>query len=205
MTLPASLTKSPAVKRRPNGEGVELSGPAGPTATAPTANAWSVGGFAAAPGQINGIQSVADIFRLTGVVVLAGLQAPTASQSALIMRPGEQELMMCQRYYYRRDHISGDWVSTLQAYTASLASGPLFAFPTRMRVSPTGLTVTPPPAFQLVTAAGVGLDANVSGVINTTPDAAYVSGVGIPTASLVAGNATLFTSKGSTHTFDARL
>jgi hypothetical protein len=38
-------------------------------------------------------------FSLTGVVVLPGIYAPTAAQSPLIMRPYDQELLTCQRYY----------------------------------------------------------------------------------------------------------
>jgi hypothetical protein len=38
---------------------------------------------------------------ITGVVVLPGTQAPTAAQSPLIMRPFDQELVTCQRYWQR--------------------------------------------------------------------------------------------------------
>jgi hypothetical protein len=36
---------------------------------------------------------------IAGVVVLPGIYAPTAAQSPLIMRPYDQELVTCQRYY----------------------------------------------------------------------------------------------------------
>jgi len=36
---------------------------------------------------------------ITGLVVLPGVEVPSAARSALIMRPLDQELMMCKRYY----------------------------------------------------------------------------------------------------------
>jgi hypothetical protein len=55
--------------------------------------------YLAAPGQVNGVTATSDAFRITGVVVLPGIAAPTAAQSPLIMRPYDQELMTCKRYY----------------------------------------------------------------------------------------------------------
>ena len=72
---------------------------AGSTYVAPSANTWSAGAFHAAPGQVNGADSTSNAFRITGVVVLPGTQAPTAAQSPMIMRPFDQELVTCQRYY----------------------------------------------------------------------------------------------------------
>jgi hypothetical protein len=40
-------------------------------------------------------------FSITGVVVLPGIEAPTAAQSPLIMRPFDQELLTCRRYFQR--------------------------------------------------------------------------------------------------------
>ena len=42
-------------------------------------------------------------FSITGVTVLPGTQAPTAAQSPNIMRPYDQELVTCQRYWCRFD------------------------------------------------------------------------------------------------------
>ena len=73
----------------------------GPTfSTAP--NVWTNGNFIAATGTTNGIAATSDVFLITGVVVLPGSQAPTAAQSPLVMRPYDQELVMCQRYWQRR-------------------------------------------------------------------------------------------------------
>jgi hypothetical protein len=71
----------------------------GSTNTAPSANSWLTGDYFAAPGQINGVAATSDAFRLTGVVVLPGIEAPSAERSPLIMRPYDQELVTCQRYF----------------------------------------------------------------------------------------------------------
>jgi len=52
-------------------------------ATSATTNLWAAA---------NGIY-------LTGVVILPGIEAPSAARSPLIMRPYDQELLTCQRYY----------------------------------------------------------------------------------------------------------
>jgi hypothetical protein len=71
----------------------------GTTQTAPTANTWAAGSYIAAPGQVNGVTTTSDVFRITGVIVLPGTQAPTATQSPYIMRPYGEELLTCKRYY----------------------------------------------------------------------------------------------------------
>ena len=71
----------------------------GTTFSAGSANVWGSGYYYAAPGQVNGVASTSDIFLITGVVVLPGIEAPTAAQSPLIMRPFDQELVTCQRYF----------------------------------------------------------------------------------------------------------
>lgn len=71
----------------------------GSTYAAPVANAWLGGNYVAGPGQVNGIAALTDYFRMAGVVVLPGVEAPPATRSPFIMRPFDQELPICQRYY----------------------------------------------------------------------------------------------------------
>lgn len=101
------------------------------TTYATAAGSWAVGNFLAATGQINGVASTADVFRLTGVVVLPGVEAPSAARSPLIMRPYGQEVEVCKRYFHRRPVM---W--RLQA-----EAGGLYGFtspnPVSMRASPT--------------------------------------------------------------------
>lgn len=71
----------------------------GATQTAPSANAWLTGNYIAAPGQVNGVAATSDVFRLSNVMVLPGTEAPTADRSSYIIRPYDQELIACKRYY----------------------------------------------------------------------------------------------------------
>ena len=69
---------------------------------ASVANAWVAGSFIGAPGHVNGGNGAAatsDVFRLAGVVVLPGIEAPSAARSPLIMRPFDQELLTCKWYW----------------------------------------------------------------------------------------------------------
>jgi hypothetical protein len=79
----------------------------GATNTAPSANSWLTSSYSAAPGQVNAVASTSDAFRMSGFVVLPGSQAPTAAQSPLIMRPYDQELATCKRYFEQ------SWQTTL--------------------------------------------------------------------------------------------
>lgn len=108
----------------------------GTTYTAPSANTWLASNYLAAPGQVNGVATTtSDAFRITGVVVLPGIEAPSAARSPLIMRPFDQELMLCRRYWQ-------------QVYAAidipnppggsPYATGVAFGVP--MRAAPTTLT-----------------------------------------------------------------
>jgi hypothetical protein len=78
---------------------IQFANACGPTYTAPAANVWTAGTYVAAPGQVNGVAATTDNFRITGVTVLPGNEAPSAARSPFIMRPFDQELRMCLRYY----------------------------------------------------------------------------------------------------------
>jgi hypothetical protein len=74
----------------------------GSTFTAPSANNWLAGNYFTGPGQLNAVAATSDIFRLTGVIVLPGNEAPSAARSPFVMRPLPQELAVCQRYFERQ-------------------------------------------------------------------------------------------------------
>jgi len=99
--------------------------------TAPSANSiWHNANYVAAPGQINAVAATSDAFRITGVVLLPGIEAPPAARSALIMRPYDQELLACKRYYYKGiPAFKGIW----QVSNISRLSG---IHPVSMRVAP---------------------------------------------------------------------
>jgi hypothetical protein len=75
---------------------------------------------------------------ITGVTVLPGTQAPTAAQSPLIMRSYDQELVMCQRYYWRNATGVDDFFGSPRSGN-SFDNVEIF-YPATMRIAPT-LTV----------------------------------------------------------------
>lgn len=140
---------------------------AGSSFTAPAANVWTAGAFFAAPGQVNAASSTSDVVRITGVVVLPGIEAPTAAQSPLIMRPFAQELLTCQRYYWT-SFPHGTVVGTGKGMTNCIYGAcigdpnfgtPLLAdFHVPMRVVPTVSTYNPVSANTAVRNFATNLD-----------------------------------------------
>jgi hypothetical protein len=117
----------------------------GPTTLAPTAGVWHNVNYTGLVGQVNGLAATSDVFRITGVCFLPGTQAPTAAQSPLIMRPFDQELVMCQRYWQKSYNYGNAPGSTPQDGASRLIVGdatifglftPVY-FKTRMRTTPT--------------------------------------------------------------------
>ena len=120
---------------------------AGSTAVVPTANVWVTGTYFAAPGQVNAVQATTDNFRITGVVVLPGIEAPSAARSALIMRPFDQELMLCQRYYGKSyDYASAPGTVTTNGIVWGVAlpnlTSIVFATNFKARMRTAALTMT---------------------------------------------------------------
>ena len=72
---------------------------AGASITAPVGNAWQAASYYAAPGQVNAVAAVTDVFRIGGVIMLPGIDVPSAAQLPLIHRRAVDELVLCQRYY----------------------------------------------------------------------------------------------------------
>jgi Collagen triple helix repeat (20 copies) len=71
----------------------------GTTNTAPSTGTWLSANYVAAPGQVNNVAGFNFYSRITGVILLPGIYAPTATQSPLLMRPYDQELVLCKRYW----------------------------------------------------------------------------------------------------------
>ena len=64
-----------------------------------TAGAWAASNLLGVTGTTNGVFATTDIFQITGVIVVPGLVVPSAAYAPLIMRPFDQELQICRRYY----------------------------------------------------------------------------------------------------------
>jgi len=110
---------------------IDFSLAAGTTFTAPAAGTWYNTNYVAAPGQINAVAATSDAFRITGVVVLPGIEVPSAARAPLIMRPYDQELVTCRRYYYKRT------ASIISYGAAGGQAGQWFMHPVDMRAAPT--------------------------------------------------------------------
>ena len=99
------------------------------------AGVWTAGNFIAAPGTTNGVQTTSDVHIFTGVTVHPGTQAPIAAQSAFIMRPYQDELLICKRYYQR--YIYPDNILRYDGYASSGASITInLIFEVEMRAAP---------------------------------------------------------------------
>lgn len=75
------------------------------TASAGGVGVWSAAGNIAVPGQVNNVQTTSDVCSITGVMIFPGIDAPPASRAPFILRPYDQELIICRRYLeYQRQH-----------------------------------------------------------------------------------------------------
>ena len=152
---------------------------------ASSANTWTTSGVTA-PGQINGAAAATDRFRITGVVVVPGIEAPSAERAGFIMRPYDQEFRMCQRYL-QAPNTAGNYCIAGYAASAILARVGV-PFKVQMRATPTliiqsvaGMTVNGifgnpavgSIALVIAAAGGAGLDLSISGA---TPGQGVVAG-----------------------------
>lgn len=64
-----------------------------------TAGAWAGSDTSGATATTNGVAATSDTFQLTGAIVLPGIELPGSVRAPFIMRPFDQELPLCQRYY----------------------------------------------------------------------------------------------------------
>jgi hypothetical protein len=62
-----------------------------------TSGGWAGSDYSGAASTTNGVAATSDTFQITGVIAVPGIELP----AALIMRPADQELRLCQRYYER--------------------------------------------------------------------------------------------------------
>jgi hypothetical protein len=69
------------------------------TSRAGTAGAWAGSDFSGATSTTNGVAATSDTFQITGLVVLPGIELPSAERAPYIMRPLDEELARCKRYW----------------------------------------------------------------------------------------------------------
>jgi hypothetical protein len=170
----------------------------GSTYTAPAAHAWYATNYVAAPGQVNGVATTSDVSRLTGLIVLPGIEAPPAARSPFIMRPYDQEFVTCQRYL-QAPYTGANYCLAGYAATPTLARVGV-PFKTIMRAGPTLLVQS----LAGMTVNGTFGNPAVSGV---SPLALAVGGAGVDLtiAGGVAGQGCVAGFPSNSIWFDARL
>lgn len=100
-----------------------------------TAGAWQTGNFRATANQVNCLDTIGNIFAITGVQLEVGAVATPFEH-----RHYGMELGLCQRYYYRNAPASaGAALSIGMSGQSSTVANALVQFPAEMRVPPTAV------------------------------------------------------------------
>jgi lysophospholipase L1-like esterase len=111
---------------------------------AQTANAWSATGEFAATGSVNGFAATSDVFQVAGLFCTPGTFLPPSMQIGQILRPRDQELLLCQQQYCS-DFVYGTTpanntqgiIKTAICYATNGIISERIRFPTKMLAIPT--------------------------------------------------------------------
>ncbi|HEX3412889.1 MAG TPA: hypothetical protein VHT00_14310 [Stellaceae bacterium] len=95
---------------------------------------WQAGGFMGTPATSQNFfaGAVGATIHITGLHVVAGSEGPTYDRLAHIMRPYDQELALCQRYYFKALQLA-----RFAAAAANQIFGISYNLPVPMRAAPT--------------------------------------------------------------------
>ena len=66
-----------------------------------TANSWNANGLFGTSATTNFMATTGNQVAVTGLIVLPGIELPASARSALIARPFTNELLLCQRYWWK--------------------------------------------------------------------------------------------------------
>ena len=100
---------------------------AGKEATPVTAGSWTTAPVFQTTASTNLFVVNNNSILITGVVVLPGTDAPSAARSALIMRPYDQELLTCRRYWMQ---FNTTWIGTGTTPSVIYYGNPMRGTPT---------------------------------------------------------------------------
>jgi hypothetical protein len=100
------------------------------------ANAWTAANLVGATGTTNGVAATTDVYQFTGVIILPGIELPSASRAPFIMRPADQEILVCQRYLWRWSPAQY-WRLALAYCDQATTAQVVLYLPTPMRATPT--------------------------------------------------------------------
>jgi hypothetical protein len=124
---------------------------AGSSLTA-TANSWTAAHIVGVTGTINGVAATTDTFQITGVVALPGVVPVTEDQAPHAIRPFDEELALCQRYYWKTYVYtvvpgtvtpSGKEIDSVSASNTARPTDSTISHPVRMRATPTMIFYSP--------------------------------------------------------------
>jgi hypothetical protein len=87
--------------------------------------------------QVNAVAATSDVGRIYGVLFLPGVEAPSAARAPFIMRPFDQELLLCRRYFTQFGGASVAEALCIAAVVAATVSDGVLVFPSPMRAAPT--------------------------------------------------------------------
>ena len=98
-----------------------------------TAGAWNTGNFFATANQVNVLDTIGNIFAITGVQLEVGSVATPFEH-----RPVGTELALCQRYFYRIGGVANGF-PLINGFASASGQNPTnsISFPVEMRATPT--------------------------------------------------------------------
>jgi hypothetical protein len=123
----------------------------------------------AGTGQMNIAATNGNTFEMTGVVILPGIEVPSAARAPLIMRPADQELLTCRRYLE---------ISTVTVQSGGVGTSiNIYGFKATKRATPTMTTLATP---GYTNAAGAGFNSpsvdSIGLQFTTTASGGFASG-----------------------------
>ena len=155
-----------------------------------TAGTWAAGNYVQPTSTVSVVGTSGATFFITGVQLEVG-----SSATGFEYVDYTTQLVMCQRYYFRRNIVStsADVIAVIQAYGTGDAYGKLLDLPVTMRTTPTG-TLSAIGNFRATNALASSATAFTSGSIDSvSPSAIGTSGMS-GSSGLVAGSATVITA-----------
>lgn len=166
---------------------------AGKAASPVTPGAWSATNTTQTTNSTNLLGTANNLTILTGFIIVPGIELPSASRLPFIMRPSDEEIQRCWRYYKRPILNTANAIASGFAFTTTNALTVLPLMP-RMRATP-ALALSAASDFAVYAANGGNIAATAVSLSGfSTADFARVDVT--VAANLVAGNATLLLTNG---------
>jgi hypothetical protein len=100
------------------------------------ANAWAGADYSGATGTTNGVAATTDVFTISNLIAVPGIELPASDRAAFMMRPFDQEFALCMRQLQVMNIAGGAIFSLIMAANSSAAFGPL-NWPVQVRAVPT--------------------------------------------------------------------